>query len=174
MHVAFRFGFHKSWSTDATTMFILNLAFSDFLYCGISLPLYAMQYFSKRWPLGLTECKIFAAIRYMNAFADWMSLGLVAVSRCMGMVQPIWNEKYMSGLNGLAIIVAIWLYALFLVTLPLTGVSNSYDLLPTEIITKWILKLVGQFGYNCLVGKCDFIKEPGSLADPNKIFYTVV
>jgi len=36
-----RFGLDKNWNT--TTIFILNLALADFLYCAINLPIYAHQ-----------------------------------------------------------------------------------------------------------------------------------
>ena len=59
-----------------TTIFIISLAVSDLLYCAISLPLYAMQYLTKRWVLGETLCYATTAFRYINAFADWMSVGM--------------------------------------------------------------------------------------------------
>ncbi len=73
-----RFGFERDWR-DPTTLFILNLALSDLLYCVINLPLYAVQFFSGRWPWGASSCVASAAFRYVNAFADWMSLALIAL-----------------------------------------------------------------------------------------------
>ena len=73
------FGLDRSWTT--TTVFIINLAVADFLYCLVNLPLYSVQYFFRWWPLGHSVCRFQAAFRYMTAFSDWMSLGLVAFSR---------------------------------------------------------------------------------------------
>ena len=81
-----------------TTVFIINLAFADFLYCVTNLPMYSLtvgwsrvfkliilsqsQYLNMGWPNGDDwTCRGFAAFRNMNAFAAWMALGLVAFSR---------------------------------------------------------------------------------------------
>ena len=58
---SFRFGFGDRCS--ATYLFVLNLAFSDLLYCIFNLPLYATTYLTQSWPLGPTACFIFAVIR---------------------------------------------------------------------------------------------------------------
>ena len=68
-----RFNLHMHWTT---TIFIISLALADLLYCSIHLPLYAMQFFTHRWILGETLCFAFSAFRYINAFADWMSVGM--------------------------------------------------------------------------------------------------
>ena len=60
-----------------TTIFIISLALADLLYCSIHLPLYAMQFLTHRWILGETLCFAFSAFRYINAFADWMSVGML-------------------------------------------------------------------------------------------------
>ena len=86
-----------------TTIFIISLALADLLYCSIHLPLYAIQFFTHRWILGETLCFAFSAFRYINAFADWMSVGMmftVYTSRWFRsttlnkkMYQAIWYSK---------------------------------------------------------------------------------
>ena len=49
----YRFNLHLHWTT---TIFILNLALADFLYCVVNLPLYALQYLHQRWIWGPTLC----------------------------------------------------------------------------------------------------------------------
>ena len=71
-----RFNLHMHWTT---TIFIISLALADLLYCSIHLPLYAMQFLTHRWILGETLCFAFSAFRYINAFADWMSVGMCTV-----------------------------------------------------------------------------------------------
>jgi hypothetical protein len=46
------------------TLFILNLAFADLLYCLTSLPFYVVHYFYRGWPLGDKACYAFGAFRY--------------------------------------------------------------------------------------------------------------
>ena len=66
-----------------TTIFIVNLALADFLYCVTSLPMYSTTYLHRGWPSGEDSwtCRGFAAFRYMTAYSAWMALGFVAFSR---------------------------------------------------------------------------------------------
>ena len=50
-----RFNLHHNWSN---TVFILNLAFADCLYCAINLPIYSIQYINTSWDWGLLSCQI--------------------------------------------------------------------------------------------------------------------
>ena len=84
------------------------MAFADSLYCAINLPLYAMQYLKMRWIWGPDLCYITTAFRYVNAFADWMSVAMIAVSRCISLTRPELAEKLFGGRKGKLIILAIW------------------------------------------------------------------
>ena len=81
-----------------TTIFIISLAVSDLLYCAISLPLYAMQYLSKRWVLGETLCYATTAFRYINAFADWMSVGMF--SHKISMITIFGHMQFLSKISS--------------------------------------------------------------------------
>ncbi len=119
--------------------------------------MYALQYLLGWWPLGQAGCVAFAAIRYINAFADWMSLGFIALSRCVGLVRPNIAEKVFAGRSGVSIIAGIWLYAVALVLPSVTGG-------------------VGSLGYNCRGGKCDFLgNDDGNKEElsPHVIFYLI-
>ena len=112
----------KSWRA---TVFILNLAVADFLYSSVHLPLYAIQYFYGGWPWSNRVCYITTVWRIINAFADWIFLGVIAVSRCLMVIQhDLWlkmcsNNKYL-----LSIIGGTWLYAFFIVIPIVCGVSS--------------------------------------------------
>lgn len=147
-----RFGFRDT--CDCTTLFILNLAFSDLLYCTFNLPLYAVQYLLHEWPFSERMCYAFAAFRFINAYADWLSLAFIAVSRCAGL---IWNEaaeRYLSGRNGFAIVVLIWAYSIGLNSLVFFNV-------------------IGDFGYNCRSGKCDYIETPEDPVNPQQFYFGI-
>ena len=99
---------------NSTTIFILNLAFSDLLYCAINLPMYATQYLERIWPLGASLCYANAVFRYINAFSDWVSVGLIAVSRCICLLKPNWAERYLTKTNSVLVCILIWIYASFI------------------------------------------------------------
>ena len=72
----------KRLRSSTATVFILNLAVADLLYCLVNLPLYYSQYDKpelwKRSPVG---CRVAALLRYTVAAADWMTLAAIAVNR---------------------------------------------------------------------------------------------
>ena len=55
--------------------FVINLAFCDFLYCSIALPIYALQYFLQRPILGRSMCIGTSIVRNIVIYADWMTVG---------------------------------------------------------------------------------------------------
>ncbi len=70
-------------------------------------------------------CYMFAAFRFINAYADWMSLAFIAVSRCAGLIWSKKANRYLTGRNGVTIIILIWAYAIGLNSLAFTGVRTS-------------------------------------------------
>ena len=85
-------------------------------------------------------CQIWAAFRYINAFADWTSVAMIAVGRCITLIKPELGQKLFSGLYGKMCIAMIWIYACLLMV-PIYIPSLELD----------------SIGYNCHIGKCDFI-----------------
>ena len=85
-------------------------------------------------------CQITAAFRYINAFADWTSVAMIAVGRCITLIKPELGQKLFSGLYGKMCIAMIWIYACLLMV-PIYIPSLELD----------------SIGYNCHIGKCDFI-----------------
>lgn len=110
----FRYGFTNGW--NPTTLFILNLALSDMLYCAVNLPLYSLQYLKRGWILGPELCYANAVFRYINAFSDWMSLAMIAVSRCVCLKKPRLIEATKTKTIVTLVIAAIWFYSILLIS----------------------------------------------------------
>ena len=107
-----RFHLHNQWPT---TFFILNLAFSDLLYCTFSLTMYAYEYFQMKWNLGLLFCKLLATFRYIISYSCWISVAMIAVTRCISITKPgqptvFSHKKYRRFICAL-----IWLFAIAIV-----------------------------------------------------------
>ena len=98
----YRFNLHKRFSDK---IFILNLAFADLMYCGIDLSLNAYQYFYPKWEWGIFSCQIISNIRFSNPFAEWMSLALVAASRCYSIIRPEKSKVFFSKCNLILIVI---------------------------------------------------------------------
>ena len=108
------------------------------------MPLYALQTFHIEWFLGLGEkmCTVTGAVDYINSFAEWMSVAIVALTKCINLIKPKFGYKWFSGFWGICIIASIWIYA------------NAM------VIPRYFSKFddkFGTFGYDCRTGKCDII-----------------
>ena len=67
------------------------------IYCAFLLPYLNII-------TGKNLCNITTAFRYINAFADWMSVAMIAVSRCLTLTKPELGQKLFSGNYGKLII----------------------------------------------------------------------
>ncbi len=83
-------------------------------------------------------CFFTASFRFVNAFASWMSVALIAVSRCAIVVKPNLANQWFSACKGNLICIWVWLFAISL---------NA------PIYTESI----GRFGYSCRLGMCTLL-----------------
>jgi len=102
---------------------------------------------------------VFAAFRYFNAFGAWMSVGFVAMSRCLSLLNWRVFKSYI-GASGQSkrrsyLVLVVWLYGFCMILPSLLGAS-------------------GKFGYNRFLGKCDFMSNTDDVKDnPNNFFYAI-
>ena len=119
-----------------------------------------MQYWYQRWVWGSNLCFITTAFRYINAFADWMCVSMIAVSRCITLSKPDLAEKLFGRRNGKLIILLVWIYANLLILPIYTEVSPEVNvrsmswgdvLLTRSVIRQLILQLLKIVGlyFNC-------------------------
>ena len=66
---------------SASTAFILNLAFSDLMYCIFNFSIITFENFETHWEWGKTLCLLFVNIRYSNRYSAWISISMVAFTR---------------------------------------------------------------------------------------------
>ena len=92
--------------------FMLNLAICDLLYCSITLPIYARQHISSKIGLDDLFCKVFAIFGNINVEADFMTIGMIAVSRLVrcfnGNVQSF-LDKYSK-----SFVIGTWMYGIII------------------------------------------------------------
>ena len=80
------------------------------VFCLINLPIHAAQFWSREALFkNNTLCRYTTSFRYVNVFADWMSVGMIAVSRCMSL-----KKIYIFERNAKYIAISIWVYAAIL------------------------------------------------------------
>jgi len=91
----FRYSLHRNWNT--TTIFILNLAAADWLYCAINLPLYAKQV-GKYLKTQLKYCKDFLGFLVLNTWRfknNWTSLLCficLSLCQCICRLDVPWDD----------------------------------------------------------------------------------
>ena len=107
-----RFNLHLQWKS---TIFVLNLAFADLLYCAIHLPVYVLHYFLHTWDWGFLLCYISASFRFITCYAEWMGIALVAVSR----YALVTRNEYLNIIHvtkyQILLILLNWIYAVILI-----------------------------------------------------------
>ncbi|XP_069980064.1 melatonin receptor type 1B-B-like [Penaeus vannamei] len=134
---------------EGHTLLLLHLSFCDLLYATVSIPLTAITY---GYALdGATQeleglCPVAAFLRYTNALAEWLTLGLLAFQRCVDLGRWRSARLFKSAATGF-LIGGVW------------AVSVALQLVPFA---------VGGYGYSCENFKCDITN--GVL---KTIFYTI-
>ncbi|XP_045602977.1 protein trapped in endoderm-1-like [Procambarus clarkii] len=123
---------------EGDTLLLLHLSFCDFLYCAVNLPLTAITY---NYAIGLSDtvpsksfCTGAALFRYINALAEWTTLGLLTVQRCVDLGRSR-GARFFRPRPTISFIVAIWLGSV---------------LLQMDAIVQ------GQYNYDRTTYKCDY------------------
>nr|XP_045599598.1 protein trapped in endoderm-1-like isoform X2 [Procambarus clarkii] len=115
---------------EGDTLLLLHLSFCDFLYCAVNLPLTAITY---NYAIGLSDtvpsksfCTGAALFRYINALAEWTTLGLLTVQRCVDLGRSR-GARFFRPRPTISFIVAIWLGSVLLQMDAIVQGHFSYD-----------------------------------------------
>ena len=112
------------------TLFVLNLAFVDLVYCLVYVPTtaggYLTSYFERAPPFGHGWSYFLPLFNTVTAFVSWMSIALIAVTRCLYIASPsAWKHFCHRKINVYLVLVAIWIYGFAMVSPVLFGVSSK-------------------------------------------------
>ena len=117
-----QFGFKRS--DDSTIPYVLNLAFTDLLFCLIAIPTYTTHYIFKGWPFGSIMCIAAVQMRWSIIFLNHLSLALIAFSRFMLLKYPKFGKKIFSGQAAKVPLLSVWVIAILGVVMNLSGVRQ--------------------------------------------------
>ena len=118
-----QFGFRRS--DDSTIPYVLNLAFSDLLFCLIAIPTYTTHYIFKGWPFGNIMCIASVQMRCSVTCINHLSLALIAFSRYILLKYPTFGKKIFSGRAAKVPLLSVWGIVILGVAMNLTGVGQS-------------------------------------------------
>ena len=102
---------------SASTAFILNLAFSDLMYCIFNFSIITFEHIATRWKWGKVLCLLFVNIRYSNCYSAWMSVSMVALTRCIT-VSKLGKTTFLSMRRNRLVICLIVRIASIVILLP--------------------------------------------------------
>ena len=97
---------------------MLNLAVADLLYCVVVVPLTAVQFYEKGWKWGRFGCVLSGIVKYGIMTAEWMSIALIALTKCINLFFPKIGMKLFSGRNGLVFIALFWIFTFLWYIIP--------------------------------------------------------
>ncbi|KAM4585498.1 prostaglandin D2 receptor 2 [Odontesthes bonariensis] len=111
-------GFRLRRHTVAS-VWVLNLAVSDFL-ATLTLPLFTVYlYWSHSWEIGDPLCKAQSSIFYLNMFVSAFLLAAISLDRLLLVVKPVWSQNHRSVTGAWKVCALGWLWAA-LNTIPYT------------------------------------------------------
>ncbi|XP_038570275.1 prostaglandin D2 receptor 2 [Micropterus salmoides] len=103
-------GFRLRRRTVAS-VWVLNLAMSDFL-ATLTLPLFTFYlYSSHSWELGSALCKTETSIFFLNMFVSAFLLAAISVDRCLLVAKPVWSQNHRSVAGAWKVCALGWLWA---------------------------------------------------------------
>ncbi|XP_061625951.1 prostaglandin D2 receptor 2 [Phyllopteryx taeniolatus] len=94
-----------------TSVWVLNLAMSDFL-ATLTLPFFTLYLGSSHsWELGNALCKIQASIFFLNMFVSAFLLAAISLDRCILVIKPVWCQNHRSVTRAWRVCLLAWLWA---------------------------------------------------------------
>ena len=104
---------------------MVALAFLDFLYCILILPVYSQLYLDKRWVFGPEVCVVWAAMVYAISNGSLMGTALVALTRLLRVTCPNVGRLWSSGKMAVIAVALLMSYSIALVVPTLLKVRQS-------------------------------------------------
>ena len=134
-----RHDFHRTfWKTD---IWVLHLAFCELLYCIFFHPHYMGPAFGLRYSQGIGSgfCTVMFVMTILSYTNDWLLVSIVAMTRVIALKLPDeWEGFCENRIYVFLSMLATWIF-------------QALMMLPI-----FLQPSIG-IGYNCLIGKCNYI-----------------
>lgn len=113
---------------EGHTLLLLHLSFCDLLYSAVNFPLTIIAYGHALD--GATEeldrlCPVAAFLRYTNALAEWLTLGLLAFQRCVDLGRWRGTRFFKPAATGF-LIGGVWVVSVIFQVIPFIVSSEGY------------------------------------------------
>ncbi|XP_064485817.1 G-protein coupled receptor moody-like [Ornithodoros turicata] len=111
---------------NATTSFLVNLCFSDLLFCGTSTPFAVSVFWYGGWNYSHSTCVVYGVSRFFNVGSSVLTVMVIAINRLVMIAQPTRYKQTFTPGNNLLIITGIWLLSFSLVIWPTARVWGRF------------------------------------------------
>ncbi|KAI1301194.1 Protein trapped in endoderm-1 [Halotydeus destructor] len=115
---------------EASTKFVLNLAFSDLMFCSVTLPVYWLQRYFRSVPFWSDFfCNLNQTTFFWTFELSLLSLAVVSLNR---LVLIVYHDKYdaVFSKNNIRFLIAfLWIFSFALTVPPLTGYWGQFIIL---------------------------------------------
>ena len=118
-------------SCNINSILIGHLSTAQIVYCGAVLPLQALVFHTRGWPLHHSVCIFNSAVRIWLIGVNMMLLSAIALYRFLHIVHPQAYAKISSRGPFVGIIVLCWLFSLFFSLTPVFDLWGSFSFHPT-------------------------------------------
>ncbi|XP_055501723.1 cysteinyl leukotriene receptor 1-like [Leucoraja erinacea] len=97
---------------NASTIYLMNLAIADLLFC-LSLPLRVVYYLREgNWPFGDFLCRISSYVFYVSMYCSIFFLTCLSVSRYLSLVHHAAHQRVFTFRRCIIACVSVWLFVL--------------------------------------------------------------
>ena len=115
--------------------YIVSLAVSDTLVCGVIMPLALYQEINGgKWELGGWICDVWVSMDVLMSTASIWNLCLISTDRFLAITRPIWYAKKRTSLSALIAIAAAWALSIVLSVPALIFVGGYDPAISTECV----------------------------------------
>ncbi|XP_022122578.1 G-protein coupled receptor moody [Pieris rapae] len=136
---------------NATAIFIINLSFSDLLFCCFNLPLTASTLLHRSWVHGELLCRLFPLMRYGLVAASLFTVTAITINRYVIIAHPRLYPIAYKTRNIRLMLLIIWL--------------SSFGCLVATWFNKW-----GSFGLDASIGSCSIIQDKNGRTPKKTLF----
>uniref|UniRef100_I6TPU8 Onychopsin n=1 Tax=Euperipatoides rowelli TaxID=49087 RepID=I6TPU8_EUPRO len=108
-----------------SNLFIINLAFSDFMMMATNFPIYVYNSYQTQWAFGSLVCEIYGFCGAFFGTLSIVTMAVISVDRYYVIVKPFVVMRKMNHTRASGIIAGVWIYVLAWCIPPFLG-WNAY------------------------------------------------
>ena len=107
-----------------------------------------------KWIFGHCFCILSAAFRYVCFYSSWLSLAMIAICRCIFVINPNLSDRIFSKFKGKLVTICIWITSIV-------------------FISPILFSVIGEFGWDCNRARCGLIARNENDSHSIRLFFMI-